>query len=230
MHILGAKLIPAEEARRLVAPWFARHHKGSDLESTLDQDLMLSGAYAGDVLALPDGAVVDGDLVLEWESARFMDKRYRGILALGRLIVTGDIRNDNWDGGPFLIALGPLAVRHVVKRGVPLVAFGPVDADGIIYGEYNHGMFRALAGVRAAGIIMDDHSHELAGAVEAPVAVLDAGFGLAHEPQEILLPEFFDEEDDYGRVYPVDDLNIMLRKRILAGQPVFRADAPRGKP
>lgn len=44
------------------------------------------------------------------------------------------------------------------------------------------------------------------------------------------MPEFFDEEDEYGRVYPIYDLNVILRDRILSGQPVFRTDAPRGKP
>ncbi len=230
MNIPGARLIPAEEARRLVAPWFAKHHKGADLEGTLDEALMLSGAHAGAVLTLPHGASVDGNLVLEWESASFEDKRFRGIVALGRLTIKGDIRNDNWDGGPFLVALGPLTAGNILKRGAPIVAFGSLDCRGIIYGEYNHGMFRALGGVRAQGIVMDDHDHELAAPVDAPVAVLDAGFGYPIEPQEILLPEFFDEEDDYGRVYPVDDFNVVLRQRILAGKPVIRADAPRGKP
>jgi hypothetical protein len=229
MPIPGAKLIPAEEARRLVAPLLAHHHKGSDLERTLDDDLMLS-ADAGEVLALPDNSVIDGDLALDWEAATYDGRRFRGILALGRLTVNGDIRNDNWDGGPFLVALGPLSVRHVLKRGAPLVAFGPLDASGIIYCEYNHGLFRALGGIKSQGIIMDDHSHQLAGPVDAPLAVLDPGAPDARNPQDTLLPDFFEEEDDHGHVYQIDDLNVILRDRILAGQPVFRADAPRGKP
>ena len=230
MHIPNAWLIPAREARELVAPWFQKHHTGADLARTLDEDLMFASADSGDVLALPAGTVIDGDLVLEWTEANVQGRPIRGLLALGRLTIDGDIRNDNCDGGPFLIALGPLDVRHVLKRAAPLVAFGPVRAAGTIYCEYNHGLFRALAGISAEGIIMDDHSHELAGAIDAPVAVLDAGAPHAHDPQDLLLPQFFDEEDDYGRVYPIDDVNLMLRQRILAGEPVFRAEAPRGRP
>jgi hypothetical protein len=230
MHIPGATLIPAAAARSLVAPHLAQQHRGSDLERTLDEDLMLSAADAGEVLALPDGAVIDGDLKLDWEEANFEGKRYRGILALGRLTINGDIRNDDWDGGPFLVALGPLAVRHILKRGAPLVAFAPIDASGTLYGEYNHGHFRALAGVSAQGIIMDGHSHQLTGPIDAPIAVLGMDLPDARDPQEMLLPEFFDEEDEYGRVYPIDDLNVILRDRILSRQPVFRTDAPRGKP
>jgi hypothetical protein len=230
MPIPDAKLISAEAARALIAPLLARHRKGSDLQIVLDDELMLSASYSGAVLALPDNTVVDGDLQLEWETATYEGKRYRGILALGRLTIKGDIRNDNWDGGPFLVALGPLATRHVLKRGAPLLAFAPLDASGTIYCEYNHGSFRALGGVRAQGVVMDDHDHQLAGPVDAPLAVLGMALPDARDPQATLLPEFFDEEDDYGRIYPIDDLNVLLRARILAGQPVFRADAPRGKP
>jgi hypothetical protein len=120
-------------------------------------------------------------------------------------------------------------VRHVLKRGAPIVAFAPIDASGVIYGEYNHGTFRALAGLRAQGVIMDDHCHELKGPVDAPIVVLDPGSADAREPRDVLLPEFFDAEDEYGRVYPIDGLSVALRQRILAGHPIFRADAPRGR-
>lgn len=229
MNIANAWLIPAGEARALVAPWFAKHHRGADLARTLDDDLMFGGTDTGDVLAVPAGTAIDGDLLLDWEAAQFDGKRIRGILALGRLTITGDIRNDNWDGGPFLIALGPLSVRHVLKRAAPLIAFASLNASGTIYCEYNHGMFRALGGVSARGIVMDDHSHELADPVDAPLAVLDEGAGHARAPHEVLMPELFDEEDEYGRIYPIDDLNVTLRRRILNGEAVFRPDAPRGR-
>lgn len=219
----GAKMITAKEARGFIEPKLAAHLEGYDLTMALDEEIMLSNGYSGEVLTLPDGAVIDGNLMLEWEKARYQGKPYRGILALGRLTINGDILNDNWDGGPFLVVMGPLTVQHVFKRGAPMIVFGPITAKGTIYCEYNHGVFRALGGIVAQGVVIDDQTTQFAGYIDAVMVDL---YGV--DAADALLPQFFEEADEFGRAYPIDDVGKVLKARIRAGHPIFRTDAPRG--
>jgi hypothetical protein len=226
-QIPGAKVVSADEARRIIAPLLAPFLAPRDLQSTLDDELVLGDPFdTRGVLVLADGTHLDGNLDLSWETADAAEQPYRGVLALGDLDIAGDIRNDSWDGGPFLAALGKLHGRHIFKRGAPLLAFGPVVMSGTIYCEYNHGSFRAFGGVSAQGMIIDDHDHQIVGPVNAAMAVLRSGWNDGRDPRETLLPEFFMEED--GEVEPIDDLGAILQERIKAGEPVFRPDAPRG--
>lgn len=228
IQVPGAKIISADEARRIIAPLLAPFLDGRDLDGVLDDELVLADPYdTRGILTLPDKTRLDGDLELDWELAQVGDREYRGVLALGALDIAGDIRCDNWDGGPFLAALGPLNGRHIFKRGAPLLAFGPLVMSGTIYCEYNHGSFRALGGVRAQGMIIADHDHQIVGPVNAVTAVLGSGWANARDPRETLLPEFFMVED--GEVEPIDDLGTVLQARIKSGKPVFRDDAPRGQ-
>jgi hypothetical protein len=228
IQIPGAKIIPAAQARSIIAPLLAPFLPRRDLDSVLDDELVLADPYdTRGILTLPDGTRIDGDLELDWEVAQVAEREFRGVLALGTLDIVGDIRCDDWDGGPFLATLGPLHGRHIFKRGATLLAFGPLDMSGTIYCEYNHGSFRALGGVRAQGMIIDGHDHQIVGPVNAVTAVLGSGWPDARDPRETLLPEFFLEED--GEVEPIDDLGAVLQARIKSGKPVFRDDAPRGQ-
>lgn len=223
MHVSGATVIGAGEARDLIAPLLARHLAPADLEIALDDELMLADEYDwSGVLVLPDGAVIDGDLALDYDAAVCEGRRFRGVIALGTLTVVGDIFNENCDGGPFLVVLGGLHTRHVVKGGAPVVVAGPLVASGFIYCEYNHGSFRAYGGVTAEGVIIDDQLTEIAGPIRAVKVDL-----LREDASELLLPEFFWEGED-GSIVPMDDLADELKARIFAGAPVFRAGALRG--
>jgi hypothetical protein len=182
MSIAGARPIALSEARALIDPYL-----DADI---IDCDLML-GATEGDgsVLLMADGTVIEGDLALEWETASLSGAGVRGQLAEGRLAITGDITNANWDGGPFLVALGETHVRHIIKRGAPLVFASPLHASGSIYCEYNHGSFRALGGMRAEALINDDHDCELHDPVDAIVY-----FTRTDDPRLFRREAYYDEE------------------------------------
>jgi hypothetical protein len=221
MHIPNAKIIPIDEARALIAPALARHLADCDLQNTLDGELMFADEYdRSGVLLLPAGAVIDGDLRLDYETAEYDGKSYRGVLATGALTVSGDILNTNVDGGPFLVVLGGLTARRILKGGSAFIVAGPITSPGMIYCEYNHGAFRAFGGVAAQGIILDDQSHQIA----APISGIKLDL-CKDDATRYLLPEFF-YEDDEGGIEPIDELSELLKARILAGEPIFRDDAP----
>jgi hypothetical protein len=221
MHIPNAKIVSIDEARTLIAPVLARYLAGRDLQIMLDDELMFADAYdRSGVLLLPAGAVIDGDLRLDYETAEYEGKPYRGVLAVGALAVSGDILNSNVDGGPFLVVLGGLTARQILKGGATFIVAGPITSPGMIYCEYNHGAFRAFGGVAAQGIILDDQSHEIA----APISGIKLDLW-KDDATQYLLPEFF-YEDDEGSVEPIDELSELLKARILAGEPIFRDDAP----
>lgn len=216
-------LLSPSSARDLLRPVLSRFLAGADLEIALDSELMLADGRGGSVLLLPsDEVIIEGDLVLDHEAASFHGSPFIGVVAPGSLTITGDLLNDNWDGGPFLVALGALSMRHVIKRGAPVMATGRVTASGIIYAAYNHGCFRAWNGVTAEGVIIDDHLVELAGDVAAVrVSLREDDIG------RYLMPDLLWEEDD-GSVVPMDDIGDEIIARMRQGRPVFRPDSPRG--
>lgn len=217
-----ATLVSTEDARSRLTPALAQHMRGADLEVMLDRELMLDDATdRSGVLVLPGGVAIDGDLLLDFETAIHRGQGFRGIVALGALEVRGDILNTNCDGGPFLVVLGPLTVRHIIKGGAAVAVAGPLASSGTIYCAYNHGSFRAWGGLKAEAIIVDDHLFELAGPIDAIRLVLGE-----EDPFAYLLPELLWEEEGV----PMDDLGDELIARIKAGVPIFRTDAPRSVP
>lgn len=221
MHIPNAKIVSAAEARALIAPALARRLPSRDLQIALDDELNFADPYdRSGVLLLPDGAMIDGDLRLDYEVATYQGRPYRGVLALGTLVVSGDIINENVDGGPFLVVCGGLIARQIFKGGSSFIIFGRLITPGMIYCEYNHGSFRAYSSVRAAGIVIDDQSCQISG----PVRGLKLDLW-RDDATQYLLPEFFCENDE-GALEPIDDLSEVLKERIRAGQPIFRDDAP----
>lgn len=214
-------LISADAARALLAPVLARHLAGADLAIALDRELALGEPRTqGGVLVLPDGTALGADLSLDESAATLDGQRVRGVIALGRLDVAGDIVNASADGGAFLVALGALRVRHILKGGAPLMAIGPLRAAGTIYCAREHGSFRAWGGVTARAIIIDDQLYELAAPVDAIRLVMNED-----DPSRYLLPELLWEDED-GGVVPMDGFPAELTARIRAGAPIFRTDAP----
>lgn len=216
MDLPGARVVAMQEARPLVAAHL--------VHDVVEHELMFAEpAGEGSLLIVDEDAALSGDLRLDWENAQFDGRKLSGILVRGDLTIDGDIVNTNWDGGPFLMVLGRTRVRHILKRGAPIVLVGPLEASGVVYCEYNHGAFRALGGVKAQALINDDHLCELRGPVDAIVFETRS-----HDPRDYLLEDFYYEEDD-GEVCLIDDVAAALTANILAGKPVFRADAPRGE-
>lgn len=216
--IIDAPMISADDARARLRPLLGRHMHGRDLDIALDDELSLADPYDGTgVLLLPPGSTIDGDLVLDYEAAHVGDKAFRGIVAEGDLTINGDIRNDNSDGGPFLVTLGQLRVRHILKQGAVVIALGPIAASGSILCSYNHGAFRAFTGLAARELIVDDHLVEIEGTCNAD------RFDLYRDDAGRLAPELVYVAEDDGVTYPVDDVSDLIEQRILAGGRVLRS-------
>lgn len=215
--IISPRMISAGDASTRLRPLLGRHMRGRDLETALDDELSLADPYAGTgVLLLAPGSRIDGDLVLDFEAAQIGDRAFRGIIAEGDLTITRDIRNDNSDGGPFLVALGRLFARHILKRGAVVIALGPVTASGSILCAYNHGALRAFGGLAACELIVDDHLVE----IEGPCAA--DRFDLYRDDASRLSPEFVYVAEDDGVTYPVDDVSELIEQHILAGGRVLK--------
>jgi len=131
---IDGRMISADDASERLRPLLGRHMRGRELDIALDDELSLADPYDGTgVLFLAPGSTIGGDLVLDYQAAHIGDRAFRGIVAEGELTITGDIRNHNSDGGPFLVTLGRLFVRHILKQGAVMIALGPVAASGSIF-------------------------------------------------------------------------------------------------
>lgn len=220
MAFADARIVSRAEARALILPHLAARMPRRDADLTLDIELGLADDAGEDgVLLLPFAADCPRDLVLDYDVAVHGGQRYRGILAPGSLTVEGGIRNDDIDGGPFLVVLGCLSVRHVIKGGAPLICFGPLVSPGVVYCQYNHGSFRAYGGIAAQGIVIEDQRYAIAGPVSGVRLVVGKDDAVAR-----LLPEFFAAHG--ANLELVADFGRMLEGRIRRGEPVFRRDAP----
>ena len=187
MHIEDARLVSPAVARKLVAPVLAPRLAARRLDIALLKDLLLPGADdAGDVLLLPDGAVIDGDLLLDWPDAKYEGRSYRGVVAAGALTVTGDILNETDDPGNFLVALGDLRARSIVQSAMTLVATGSIMASDRISCELSRGSLRAYGGLRARELIIGDERLDIAGSADALKLVL-----MDVDASELLLPDLF---------------------------------------
>ncbi|MEI9902518.1 MAG: hypothetical protein WDN31_23250 [Hyphomicrobium sp.] len=223
MHIADARIVSIEEARAYVAPLLARHLSPPDLQAALDNDLMFADAYdRSGVLLLPEGAQIAGDLRLDHAMATYDGRPFRGILALGALWVEGDIVNDAADSGPFLVVLGCLCVRHIIKGGSPVIVMGPLVSPGVIYCQHNHGSFRAFGGIAALGIIIEDRRYHIAGPVSGVRLIM-----AEDDASDFLLPRFFCADDD-GTIEPIEDFEEVLKRHIRSGAAIFRDDVPTG--
>lgn len=216
--ISGARLITPQEARVFIEPLLQPFLAPEDLAFALDRELSLDDEYdRRSVLTLPDGADVPGDLMLDSSESVYDASGWRGVLALGRLTVRGDILAEDPDGAPFLVTAGDLHVRQIIKGGAALVVRGQLEASGRIYCFYNHGSFRALGGVTARGLIIDDQPYQIEGAVEAPAFILGVD-----DPGEKLVEDLLWETDDGFE--PVDEMEEEIIARLKDGRPVLRGE------
>jgi hypothetical protein len=168
ISVPGARLISPEQARAIIEPVLKPHLNEKDLQYALDRELWLDDEYdRRGVLELPDCTTIDGDLVLDFDAAEYEGRRYRGVVALGLLTITGDVLAENPDAGPFLTVCGGLGVRQIVKGGAPMIVGGRLEADGLIFCFYNnHGGLRALGGLKAQGLLVDDQKIDVKKPIE----------------------------------------------------------------
>jgi hypothetical protein len=168
------------------------------------------------VLELPDGAVIDGDLVLDFDANEYDGKHFRGVVALGQLTIKGDILAENPDAGPFLAVCGGLDVRQIIKGGAPMIVGGRLTAAGLVFCFYNnHGRLRALGGLKAQGLIVDDQKVDIKKPIEVQAKALNAR-ALA----DVLAVDLLSEDED-GNFVPMDDVGAEIIARMKAGRPVL---------
>lgn len=189
MTIDNARLVSLATAVKLIAPRLAPRLAARRLDIALLKDLLLPGGdAASQVLLLPAGTVIGGDLVLDWPEAAYEGRPFRGVVAEGDLTVTGDILNETGDAGPFFVALGALNVRRIVQSAMTLVATGPITASDRISCEMSHGSLRAYGGLRARELVIGDERLNVDGSPDALKLVL-----MDVEAAELLLPDLFHE-------------------------------------
>jgi hypothetical protein len=212
--IENARLVSLAAAVKLIAPLLAPRLAARRLDIALLKDLLLPGGdAAGEVLLLPAGAVISGDLVLDWPHAAYEGRPYRGVVSEGDLTVTGDILNETGDAGAFLVALGALRVRRILQSTMTLVATGPITASDRICCELSHGSLRAYGGLRARELVIGDERLDVAGSPDALKLVL-----MDVEASELLLPDLFYERCS-AAASSTGDLGRALGGRFKASEP-----------
>lgn len=145
----------------------------------------------GQVLTLPAGTHLSGDLELEWDADWV---RRNGIVCIaceGDLTVDGDLLNFNGDGGPVLGVARGLRVRNLIKGGSKVVVLGDLEASGLVVCNYNHGLLRVGGDLSAQAYIVMDQSQHVGGEIHAPVLDEDE-----IDLRDQLVPELFRTEDD----------------------------------
>ncbi|MFO0888360.1 MAG: hypothetical protein U0790_04335 [Isosphaeraceae bacterium] len=165
------------------------------------------------VLVLPPGTEIKGDLELDWSDD--LEKRnIVAIVARGDLRVTGTIRNTNLDGGPFLFVAGDLRAARIDKGGACISVLGRVEVEDYVLCEYNHGGFRVGGDLKCKALLILDHDVLISGNT--------AGRSLSWDDEDLreeLVPEVFDLADDPDTTLPDAAL---IRKRIAAGLPILK--------
>jgi len=165
------------------------------------------------VLVLPAGTEIKGDLDLDWGEP-YKDKNFVAIVAKGDLRVSGTIRNTNLDGGPYLFVAGNLRALRIDKGGAPCAILGRVEVDDYILCEYNHGLLRIGGDLKSKALLNLDHDVLIGGKTTGRVLSWNDD-----DLRETLVPEVFDPADDPETSLPEA---ARIRKRIAAGLPVLR--------
>lgn len=151
------------------------------LESSCDQ-----------VLFLPSGCKLVGDLKLDWDETWIEENNIAAIATQGDLEIDGDVVNRMLEGGPMLFVDGKLTVRNVFKGGATVIVLGDVLAGGIVVGEYNDGVLRIGGNLQAQSLMLFDHDGFVRGFTACPTYTDDDG-----EWRDVLEDYLFDSEDDY---------------------------------
>lgn len=167
-------------------------------------------------LLLPPGALVEGDLVLDFEVEPFASG-FSCLIAPDDLTVTGRIFNEDVDEAPFLLVGGSLKAGELVKAASGIIVLGSVVVDGLVVCDGDNGALLVGGNLTARCLIDCDHEILVAGDVNAQVASDDLG-----NMRALLVAEVFEEPEDPTNEWPEGDL---IRDRLLRGLPVLRPEA-----
>lgn len=172
------------------------------------------------ILMLPAGTRLNGDLLLDADSAWCQTGDIAGIACLGDLHVSGDIVNLNVNQGPLLFVAGNVYVGNLIKGGAPVVVLGNLTAQGIVVAEYNDGVARIGGDVTAHAVFLLDHDFNYRGAALAPI------LGDMDDLRAVLVAELYDQDDED---WPGSE-NLWGWQR--AGKPLFQPGCrpPNGHP
>lgn len=168
----------------------------------------------GQVLTLPPGTRLEGDLEFDWETDWVRRNRIVALICEGDLTIDGDVLNRELDSGPMLLVGGKLRVRNLIKGGSRVIVIGDLEASGLVVCEYNHGVFRVGGDLSAQAYFVLDQSCWVCGAIHAPV-LNDRDVDMREE----VVPELFPTEDDAA---PNVD---WLWGRQRAGLPILKSEA-----
>ncbi|MBX9690082.1 MAG: hypothetical protein K2X27_25450 [Candidatus Obscuribacterales bacterium] len=125
------------------------------------------------LLVLPAGTKLSGDLALDFDADWIKPKRLAGIVCEGDLTIDGDLFNRTLSFGPLLFVRGNLQVQNLIKAGAPFIVLGNVEASGIVLGEYNDGVLRVGGMLRAEAYFLFDHDGYVRLQVEGPAFSTD---------------------------------------------------------
>ncbi|MBX9666035.1 MAG: hypothetical protein K2X93_00395 [Candidatus Obscuribacterales bacterium] len=154
------------------------------------------------VLVLPGGTTLAGDLELDFDAEWIAAKRLAGLACDGDLTISGDLFNRNLSFGPLFFVRGDLRVHNLIKAGAPMMVLGNVHASGIVIGEYNDGVLRIAGNLETQAYFLFDHDGYVRNKVEGASFSSDDDDG---RWREILVDDVFenDREDapDVNRLW-----------------------------
>ena len=167
------------------------------------------------MLLLPGGTTLEGDLELDFNAEWIAAKRMAGLACDGDLTISGDLYNRTLSFGPLLFVSGDLRVQNVIKAGAPVIVMGNLHATGIVIGEYNDGVLRIAGNLRSQAYFLFDHDGYVMQQVEGPSLSSDEDDG---RWREVLVDAVFENERD-----DAPDPNLLwLRSR--SGMTVLRGE------
>lgn len=146
----------------------------------------------GNVLILPPNTVIDGDLVLDWREPWVIKSKVCAIVCEGDLTVKGEVLNRTLEGGVLLFVDGSVSCHNLIKGGAPVIVLENLLAANLIIGEYNDGIIRIGGDLNSRAYLLFDHDGFVVGACHARALTDEDG-----EWREVLVPELFDDEDDF---------------------------------
>ena len=156
------------------------------------------------MLLLPGGTILAGDLELDFDAAWIAKKRLAGLACDGDLTICGDLFNRTLSFGPLLFVNGNLRVNNMIKAGAPVIVLGNLIASGIVIGEYNDGVLRVAGNLHARSYFLFDHDGYVRKEVDGPSFSTDEDDG---SWRELLVDAVFENERE-----DTPDVNLLWQR------------------
>lgn len=163
-------------------------------------------------LVLSASTALPGDVEIDYEG--LLAAGITAIAVLGDFTVQGRLVNAGEDGGPFLFVDGNLSAGQIEKGGASFVVLGNVESRGVIFCDYNPGVFLAGGDISASALITCDQEVYAGGEISGAVISDELG-----NMREMLVAEVFEDPGD-----PEDEFvdGALMRARLAAGLPVLK--------